>query len=308
MAEERITVQIVRKKVSKMEFFLNKEDRKIKKIVKKEEKIRLTKEDLKELKRQIEEYGVKEEKTVLALARLQQEDSKYLDTILKKYYKDREIPDRDIQTLCVLVKNGSFREQPAKGYEIKSEDCKDLFDVLDAINANSSDIMLDQSLGEELANLNENGKYVIFLHRPGEFMLMDNFIKKAFVEGIISNGDGLAAGGNTSSRGNIEKTFTYEKSPANLIADIKNACAAPYKADSSFNYGVFLAKIPKETLKEETPIFYERDGLLYLHPKYLDGFVNFDGNKVVSYTKNNYKENLFTPTVSDQSSVGKSIH
>ena len=104
-----------------MEFFLNKEDRKIKKIVKKEEKIRLTKEDLKELRKQIEEYGVKEEKTVLALARLQQEDSKYLDTILKKYYKDREIPDRDIQTLCVLVKNGSFREQPAKGYEIKSE-------------------------------------------------------------------------------------------------------------------------------------------------------------------------------------------
>ena len=103
MAEERITVQIVRKKVSKMEFFLNKEDRKIKKIVKKEEKIRLTKEDLKELRKQIEEYGVKEEKTVLALARLQQEDSKYLDTILKKYYKDREMkPISDEEAILQL--------------------------------------------------------------------------------------------------------------------------------------------------------------------------------------------------------------
>ena len=287
-------------------FILNKEDRQIKKIVKKNKKIKLNKEDLMQLKQQITKYNITDQNTIKSLAGLSREDRAYFDQIVEKYYVQNQmkLESYAIQSLAVVLQNGGLREKENNGYQAKAKDCYNVRDVMNALAANASETFLPIELGGELEQLNENGKYAIFLHRPGSFMLSDGFIDTVFAEGIISNGDGLMAGANFSSRGRLDKTFTEVSSVPSLIANIKNACTAPYKITQEYNKGVFLAKIPMKTLENGDPIFYENEqGTMYLHPQYMDGFVNFEDGKITSYTKNNYIVPDIDATISDSSSV-----
>lgn len=286
-------------------FLLNKEDRKIKKIIKGKKKIKLDKEDLLYLKEKITKYHISDENAIIALAGLKKEARNQFDAIADKYFlqNNLELDSHSLQTLCVVLENGQLKEKTDNGYVVKASDCHDIHDVLASLNANASSIYLSEELGEELALLNEEGRYAIFVHRPGEFMLVDGFMDQVFMEGVISNGDGLMAGANFSSRGNLEKTFTEESTVPRLIQSIKDACANPYKAMKSYNLGVFIAKIPFSVLENGDPIFYEKEGRMYLHPAYIDGFVNFDGDKIVSYTKNKYIVPDIEPTISDTFSI-----
>lgn len=287
-------------------FTLKKEDREIKKVVKKDKDIRLTKEDLEQLKEQIKKYQIKNENAIRSLARLSIEDRNYLDKVVEKYFISASIPleTHAIQTLAVVLKNGGLREKQDNGYHVDSKDCDNLRDVLETLGANASSVYLSKELGEKFAQLNENGKYGIFLHRPGSFMLVDGFCEKVFMEGIISNGDGLMAGANFSSRGKLEKTFTDVSDVPVLISQLKNACAAPYKTTQEYNKGVFLAKIPMKVLENGDPIFYETENKnMYLHPQYIDGFVNFSDNEIISYTKNNYIVPDIDATIGDTSTI-----
>lgn len=293
-------------------FLLNKEDRKIKKIINKESekrnkrsKIKLNKDDLLYLKDKIMKYHISDEKAIFALASLKKEARNPLDAVIDKYFlqNNLELDSHSLQMLCVVLGDGQLKEKTDNGYVVKASDCHNITDVLCALNANDSPIYLSEELGEELVHLNENGQYGVFIHRPGEFMLVDGFIDQVFMEGMISNGDGLMVGGNFSARGRLDKTFTEASTPPILIDDIKKACAYPYKAMKSYNLGVFIAKIPLSVLENGDPIFYEKEGRMYLHPEYIDGFVNFDGDKIVSYTKNKYIVPDIEPTIGDTFSV-----
>lgn len=294
-------------------FLLNKEDRKIKKIIntnnKREgnnkAKIKLDKEDLLQLKSLVKKYLIAEATDVCALARLNKQQRERFDAVVEEYYikNGLSLDSYALQTLCVVLRFNLLQPKDNNGYVVKSRDCHDIHDVLASLNANASSIYLSEELGEELALLNEEGRYAIFVHRPGEFMLVDGFMDQVFMEGVISNGDGLMAGANFSSRGNLEKTFTEESTVPRLIQSIKDACANPYKAMKSYNLGVFIAKIPFSVLKNGDPIFYEKEGRMYLHPEYIDGFVHFDGDAIVSYTKNKYIVPDIEPTISDTFSI-----
>lgn len=299
-------------------FSLNKEDRKIKKIINKESKkrnqviqsnkklkIKLDKEDLLYLKEKIIKYHISDEVAIFALARLKKEARSQFDAVVEKYYvqNNLELDSRSLQTLCAALGNEQLKERNDNGYVVKASDCHNTVDVLSALVANASPIYLSEELGEKLTHLSENGQYSVFIHRPGEFMLVDGFMDQVFMEGMISNGDSLMVGGNFSARGRLDKTFTEASTPPTLIHYIKDACATPYKAMKSYNYGVFIAKIPLSVLENGDPIFYEKEGSMYLHPRYIDGFVNFDGDRIVSYTKNKYIVPDIEPTISDTSSI-----
>lgn len=261
-------------------------------------------------KRQAFKGERKETKKLKERFSLSKEDLEYL----KKLIIDFNIKDKDnLYLAAMMLEGGKGRENPNNGYKLKPE-TDNHYDMLHVIASNASNTYMSEEIGKYLENLSENGKYKIFIHRPGGFMYKDNFIEKVFKKGLINNGDLMTAGAYMGSRTNLGKTLTYTPSVPSLIHYIKNALEAPYKIDKDHNLGVFIAKIPSKTLEEGKPIYYldyetNEDGVsydtLYLHPMYIDGFLEFDNNKIISYKKNspeNYKDLNEETIISDSGS------
>lgn len=288
-------------------FTLNKEDRKIKKIIQKDKKIKLNKEDLKILKQFVADYNITNENTIRTIASLNEEDRKYLDQLMREYlpkileieekYAHRNCVDNFINKASNMLFYGQCREKKDIGYRLSSKDMEFTSDIIHILGANSIPVYLSEDLGEELANLSENGKYAIFMHRPHAILKedLDNYILDVFSKGLINEGDGGYTGYNGSN--NLDTTFLTCQSTAELIHYAKASCNACYKGDNTIenNRGVVIAKIPKNVLREGKNIWYQEEdnpNVCLLHPSYIDGFLNFEcddkSKSIVSYTKNTY--------------------
>lgn len=288
-------------------FTLNKEDRKIKKIIQKDKKIKLNKEDLKNLKKFIVDYNITSENTIKTIASLNQEDRKYLEQLMREYLpKILEIEKKSahrngiddfINKVSCIISGGKGREQKDIGYKLSSNQMEFIGDSIEILIANSMPVYLSEELGEELADLSENGKYAIFMHRPHAILKedLDNYILDVFSKGIINEGDGGYTGYNGSNH--LDNTFLTCQSIVDLIYYAKVSCNTCYKGDNTIenNRGVVIAKIPKSVLKEGKNIWYKEEDnphVCLLNPSYIDGFLHFECNdeskSIVSYTKNNY--------------------
>ncbi len=303
-------------------FILNKEDREIKKIVKKDKKIRLNKEDLQDLKRLITNYNIKNEYRIRQIASLEKEDRIYLEKIIKEYlpkieeigtrYPNRDCMDDFVGNVSAMIAKGNCREKEGIGYKLGSKDMEYIADITDILCANSLDVYLSEELGEDLANLSENGKYAIFMHRPHAIKkeALDDYIMSVFSRGLVNEGHGGIT--NNSGSNQLDKTFLTCQSASQLINNAKMSCDACYKGDSNIenNRGVVIAKIPKVVLEEGRNIWYKpsADSTVHiLHPSYIDGFLNFECSdkekRIVSYTKNIYIVPDIETTVNDTSNI-----
>lgn len=303
-------------------FTLNKEDRQIKKIVKKDKTIKLSKEDLQDLKHFITNYHIKNEHRIRQIASLSKEDRIYLEQLIKEYlpkikeigtkYPDRDCMDDFIGKAGAIIANGEYREKEGTGYKLNSNDMEYIVDIVDILSANSLNVSLSEELGEKLANLNEDGKYAIFMHRPHAIAkeALDDYIMSVFSRGLVNDGDGGATYNNGSNK--LDKTFLTCQSKAQLINYAKASCDACYKGDGNIenNRGVVIAKIPKVVLEEGRNIWYKpsKDTTIHiLHPSYIDGFLNFEcndeGKTITSYTENTYIVPDIETTANDTSNI-----
>ena len=133
---------------------------------------------------------------------------------------------------------------------------------------------MSQSLGEELDSLFKDGDYMIGIHRTGYTPVDNKTLEDIFNKGLINNGHIMSGG--MDGTDDIERTVTLFYDFPILVGQLK--AAHGYKGSE----GCVVVKIPKSYLGkaegEIKPIFYSDNGIVYLLPEFIYGYVPVNAN------------------------------
>ena len=136
---------------------------------------------------------------------------------------------------------------------------------------------MSQELGEELDSLFLNDEYSIGIHRTGHNIMSNEMIETIFRDGLINNGHVMTGAVNGTQ--DISRTVSTFKDFTLLNGQLKSAFH--YK-DSQ---GCIIVKIPKSYIGEGNgeikPIYYKKNGVTYLLPEFIYGYIPVSNDGVL---------------------------
>ena len=167
--------------------------------------------------------------------------------------------------------------------------------VLGVINANASDVYLDETYANDLKDfLYSDSNSIVGVHLPGAAgNLRQDLI---FNNGLENTGDLLRGMAVDLDYVDINKTVTLVKNFADFVMYLKTAVKLRYKMGMEMNNpnqnGAYIVKIPKTNLGLDDhhlpqPIYYLNDrNMPTLLPEYVVGFLEFNGNRIGHFNIN----------------------